>query len=312
MSEVLAHNWVNDNIERQAALSLLRTMATQLELLGTPLERWRIPEMLKIQRFRPTERRVRLPSGEFGIYDEDTEDLRVQMPLKALKCNFFILSSVTDRSIINTSAMSWLIHKEFLVSARYGWFHALWNGIKKAMKCTRESRLWKCILGFLVVMNINFYPWRSSQAFEDKKSALRDYMACHTHASPSFESCAAAFARGLGLPLESESDARVLFEQLGKMRSFNEKGMLCKLQRWCSVQECWEYLRPEVAGAKVIYKEMGKLDDDLMPENGGTAASIDAPADDGSKKKETGKQYRRAHDWISPENMFFMDMLCQV
>ena len=309
MSEVLQKHWIDNSLERHASHCFLRAMASQLELTtGASLDSYLVPSFVSYKRLLPEERRMQTSTGEFVVCNIETGDVRVQLPLTALSHNYYIFASLTDRSGIIASALYYLMNHGFLLTARWGWFHGLWNGIKKAAMQAKKSKVWDCILGFLVVCNINDFPFRSSQAFDDKKAALKAYLATHTHASGSFQAIKHDFAKGLGRVLHSEEDEARLFEELGSMPSFNRKGMLCKLMRWISIQECWLALSGELAGAKLIYGEMCRdASAPSLVELLGTAASINAaPAN--AKKKESGNQYRRAFNWICPHNCFLMDM----
>ena len=292
-SEVLSWNWVNDSFERKSAHSLLRTLGAQLELLcGQPLENWRAPAFLNIGRMPQGMRRVRTDGGDIYWYDKTNQTLTLAMPMEALKYPYHILTSMTDRDAINVAALVYCMENDFLLCAKFGWFHSLWNDIKGAAKRDVDG-LWTCILGFTQVQNINFFPFRSSKAFWQKKDALRDYLATHSHNSASFKRVQEKFACGLNRHVYCEHDAESLFDELGKMRSFNEKGGACKLSRWMSVEECWKKLRQEVWGAKLIYEELGTVDENKT-DTGPT----------------TGAQFWKLYNWINERNCFLMDMFC--
>ena len=310
-SPELQEAWVADQCVRQSSLMQLRALARQLELLtGLPLRTWRCPPGVHLQPLAKDERRMRLPSGEYVVFNNITKHSFVQFPKCALAHKFAILSHVVDRGPINSSALHFLAHDGFLSVVQFGWYHGLWNSIKNSMKSSCKKRPWKAALGYLLVHNFNYYPWKSSQHWRAKQEALRHYMQANSASSPSFQAIKHRFSESTGLPCSCPAEETELFTALGNMRSFNRKGPLLKMMRWLSIGQCWEWLKPELPGLELIMGEM-VAGDSFEDVQSGTARSFDQDAVE-QKTKPPGT-LQKAYAWLRrPSSQFYMDMICTV
>ena len=308
-SAELSEYRLNGKMERQASLMLAKALASQVEMLtGQSLSCWRLPDTVVIRRLKPTETRHRLASGEFVVVDKETHQTLIQLSASALRHKCHIMTHVTDRAPTNLGMLRYMLSGCFLTHASFGIFHGVWNSVKNSLRHASKGRPWQCVLGFLVLCNLNYFPFRSSQGFRSKQHALRFYLATHDHKSADFQAIKEEFGKGLAMPCDTEEEEEQLFAKLGEMPSFNEKGPLLKLMRWCSINTCWNYLRSELPGLKLI---LGQMVSDGIPDIDqrelGTANSID-PAVVTAALKKPGGSLQKAHDWIIPANVFMMDM----
>ena len=209
--------WIADTLDRQAAYMLGCGLSSQIEsLTGTGLNQFLLPAWANLRPLLPQECRLRLPSGEHAIYNKATHDVHLQLPKVALDYKFHVLCTMSDRCSVNTSCLHFLQGNGFLVASSWGPFHGAWNSVKNAMKSSCKGRPWQACLGFLVLANLNFYPFQSSQGFRDKQVALRNYMDATDHTDERFKAVMHAFARSLGMPCESEEQQREVWMMLGK------------------------------------------------------------------------------------------------
>ena len=315
-SDTIQQNWLHDKLQRQAAYMLIHALASQIEMLtGLRLQDFALPEKVIVRRLRADETRVRLASGEFAVYDSKTGAYFIQLPRAYLAHRFRIISHVVDRGPVNSAALHFLYSTTLLMSVQFGWFHGLWNSIKNSLKKSSSGRPWQCVLGYLLVQNMNYFPFKSSQGWRNKQDALKLYMDTHDYRSHSFQQIKYKFAAANGKTCNCDEDEIELFALLGRMASFVTKGPLLKLMRWCSIHECWKFIRPELHGLSLILGEMRKTTDQ-QGQHGealGTALSIDSDTINAASLKKPGGTVDKAHDWTTHAyNIFCMDMVCLV
>ena len=177
-SHTLSAEFVQDRLQRQAAYMTGQCVVGQLELLmNKEFAMWAPPDAICVRRLRPPERRVKLPnSNEHVIINDDDSEVpqkvRYQLPVSALSWKFHIQTHVCDRHTVNSSLLFGLSHLGYMVCFFFGWYHALWNGIKNSLKRASRGRGWQTVYGFLVVQNLNFYPFKSGEFFRKKARCL--------------------------------------------------------------------------------------------------------------------------------------------
>ena len=295
-------------LERQSAFMLGRGLSSQLEMLtGQGLNQFRLPQWLCVRKLEQGEQRLQMESGEWVIVNEETGEIRVQLPLSAIDYPFHILQHVCDRCAINCALVHYLMSDDYLTCVTFGPSHGIWSSVKNALKKSCTGRGWQAVLGFLLVNNMNYFPFQSSQGWRDKQFHFNEYLCSHDHTCSAFQEIKESFAMANGLPGKDNDEE--LFKRLACMRSFHEKGPLLKLQRWLSINECWKFLRPEVAGLKLILSRMLEAKDpNLEMAEMGTQQSMDA--DIMKAMQKPGGCVEKAHQWLDiPYNIFFLDMI---
>ena len=245
-------SWIADRLERQAAYMLGRCLSSQLEMVtGGGINQYKMPKWARVRPLEKKEMRHRLPSGEWVVFDKESERfLFIQLPLQSLEFKYNMLNAMTDRSSINTALLHFLQYQDLLITSTYGPFHGIWNSVKNTMKVANKGRVWQCVTGFLTVINMNWYPFRTSQGFRDKQDGLKDYLDCHDHTDERFRRVMHKFAAANGLTCDDVAGVPTCFSLLGKMKSFNMKGPILKLMRWCSINTFWQWDQRRNVGAE--------------------------------------------------------------
>ena len=220
----LAAEWVADKVQREAAFMLGRGFSAQLEMLtGRGLVQFSVPKWVCVRRLSRHEVRLRLPSGEWVIVDEETGAQTIQLPIGATKYKFHMLQNVTDRGPINTALLHFLMHEQYLISCHWGPFHGMWNSVKNSLRNSCQGRPWQAVLGFILLANMNYFPFKSSQGYRDKQDALKKFLASNDSNCAPFQSIKTRFARANKMPCRSEDDEQQLFAKLASMASFRAK-----------------------------------------------------------------------------------------
>ena len=119
-SDLLTECYVEDRLTRQATHMQGKCLASQVELFTSqPLHNWLKPAWVKLAPLGPNQLRRRLPTGEHAVYDNETDELYVQLPKKALATQFHIMTHVLDRSSINVSLIHFLMQHGFLMAVAW-------------------------------------------------------------------------------------------------------------------------------------------------------------------------------------------------
>ena len=313
-SDTMAVNWVHDRLERQASYMLGQALCGQLELLtGRRMDFWRLPAGITVRRLTASEQRVKMPSGEFSIVDVEGGTAVIQLPLAALRFNFPILNQLADRGPVNSGLLHFMQHDGLLTTFTFGPFHGLWNSVKNSLKQACHGRPWQCILGYTILNNLNYYPFKSNQAYRLKRTTLREYLMTHDSSSPSFQAIAQDFSRSTGLPCNTPEEQNQLFQALGSMRSFDQRGPLLKLSRWMSISDCWRFMNPELPGLWLLLGEAMKHVDtigaDAQDEPPDTESAAVEPEKVQAELRKSGGHFEKARAWVTPYNIFMMEMI---
>ena len=172
-SDLLTECYVEDRLTRQATHMQGKCLASQVELFtGQPLSNWQVPAWVKLAPLGPNMLRRRLPTGEHGVYDCDKDEIYVQLPKKALATKFHVMTHVLDRSSINVSLIHFLMQHGFIMAVAWGWFHGLQNSVKNALQKACKGRPWETVMGYLLLQNLNYFPYKSGECFRQKQRQL--------------------------------------------------------------------------------------------------------------------------------------------
>ena len=98
----MQEQWLDDRLERKDSFMLMQGLTSQLEMLTTKgISFWKLPKGIVLRRLNANESRQRLPSGEYVVFNFDTEELFIQLPHTFLPYCYHIMCNLTDRSSIN-------------------------------------------------------------------------------------------------------------------------------------------------------------------------------------------------------------------
>lgn len=299
--------FVQDKLQRQATFALLRTIVTQIEEVAQrPISRGRLPPDVRIAKLADQdEAQVQLSDGTLCIVNRRTREVTPVFPAGFAVSNYLIINHVVDRGSTNVSLMSFAAHCGMLWSVTWGWFHDLWNSIKAACKGVAQGRWWLMVVRFASIANINHGPFRSGSWGKAKQTALTTYLACRTSESNDFQEAARMTAALHGRDCDSDEDFDYWFQFLSRLPSATSAGPICKFARWLSIQECWEFYRPEMWFLRELLLEMSPQQ--AAPVAGGTTAMLDAESAD-KMTTGSGSLLCRAPGYITQELIDVLDM----
>ena len=184
----LQEEWTHDRLQRQSAFMPAYGLCSQLEIItGKGISNWKLHVWAVIRVVGPREIRIAAPFCEFVIYNKDTEEMFVQLLLRALTCKYHILSNITDRGPINSTLLNFFVHKRYLKAASWGPFSRIWNCVKNSVEKAYKGRPCQCVLGFLLLPNISDFAFQSSRGFRNKQDAPNEYVHSGTFQDPAFQ-----------------------------------------------------------------------------------------------------------------------------
>ena len=231
------------------------------DLTGTRPADWRLPNDIMLRPVRAGEQRLK-HGGVYVLYNTENPSAAEELPAKYSTHPFRFCTQVPDRSSIGVSLIHFLLWLGFLFPAYFDFFHCLWNSIKNtAKKVGRYSGrprgyLWRYILNFVCIANMNGGPYRSGQWVELKKSAARRFHDMYTYASEEFQAIAGRFAKAAGHDISTQAGIEALFDRMKSLKSCSEVGQRVKLMRFLSIEEQWVYHKDEIFGLKAVLKQM--------------------------------------------------------
>ena len=235
-----------------------------------------------------------LPSGKIIIANKMTKEWKYVLPLDCNLSSVLLMNHVLDRASTGLSMMNFSQFIGLLWTWSWGFFHDTWNAVKTACKTANGGRWWKTIVTCLSIANLNFGPFRSGAWGKAKHSAHAAWMSSHTVDSPDF--IEAADKTALLLPQHAAENYAFWWHFVGNLASCIEGGILLKFARWLSIEEAWEYYRPQMW----FLKEILQL---LSPQSAmhhlqsSTTAMLDAEVAEKLTEGKTGLM-ARAHTYI--------------
>ena len=64
----------------------------------------------------------------------------------------------------------------------------------------------------------------------------------------------------MGLPSNTVDEQQLIFDELGNMRSFNERGPIVKFSRWYSIHQSWRFYENEWPGLRAVHQMIADKD----------------------------------------------------
>ncbi len=189
--------------------------------------------------------------------------------------------------------------------------HRMWNDIKgAAQKCT--AYLWRTMVLFTLVFNLNYSPFGKGAWFDSKKDWFTNWAATATIEDPWFRKYAHAIAEDHKQPPpQTEDEYSTLLELAKAAKSMEFKGPLVKLMRWFSWFESWEWYRDEIHTVKMVLEA-------FMHSNTGSCIATEtlsekAQAGDAQQElrdlKEQFGGWSAAFQCITPDNVWKATLL---
>ena len=254
----LTREYIQDKMTRKATHCLMRAVVMQMEwLFSKPISRGFLGEDVRVHALTDRDqKRVRLSNGTLCLVNERTGEVVPIFPLAFDLRELLLVNHTVGRGSTGSALMTFAQHIGLLWTATWGVYHDTWNSIKKAANKSRGGEIWKSIVRFASVCNINFGPFRSGSWFFAKRQTWTDYVDSHSSLDESFREAARHQAELEGKAIVTEADYSAWWLFFCKLRSCVEVGPVLKFARWMSIEQCWDFYRKEIWFTKEVLKAM--------------------------------------------------------
>ena len=241
---------VQKRITRVDGFQELRALAHALLSIDKKLDIFFLPNTLLWKPLKASQARVVI-DGKFMVYEKHTGQLLKQIPDGYSFASQPILISISDQGGVNRGVLDYATHYLKMVAViAFDSHHRTWNDIKS---CLKQVGVFKSVLSFAMLFNINYGPQNSKKWFNKKKAALKEFEKFHGPLSPDFVALMPMFCAERG-ELEDGSihQRERLFKAMLGMKSCQVCGPLTKLMRWWSWFECHQFYSGEVWFTKLL------------------------------------------------------------
>ena len=174
---------------------------------------------------------------------------------------------MSDVGPMNLPALDMLTYKaKLMIHAQFDPFHRCWNDLKLAYK-HGPGQLWRTMLEYSLVYNINYGPAGTKAWWDRKKQCHQEFFLQNSPYSSIFLEYLPMIARELELPEEPSTaeELEAVWNRFGSMQSLEKAGPLVKLMRWFSFFESHTFYKGELFVTKMLMA-FGKRAEDCVTE----------------------------------------------
>jgi len=327
--EVLTYVETGARLERKVALAEMCTVEHVLNtgFGGCSLTDTKPWEGDCIRPLRAGEVRRQIP-GEQGYIIESAAGSLIEETPEEHVADQGTQVHVTDQGSTGAAALFYLIYcLGYVMQVFPDPNHRVWNDVKGAAQHCK-SFLWRTIVQFVHVFNLNYGPFGKGNHFDEKKQFWEDWKANADIDDPFFRKYAKWIAQDMRLPEPSSvAEFEQLLAQVKKIKCCDDKGPLVKLMRWFSWWASARWYDGELVVLKMILEaylvtvmdkdpedimRIGKQDADAIPEVQPDEPAVQtakaAKAELNQLKKEAGN-WKCAFHCITPQNIAQMHIL---
>ena len=230
----------------------LRALSHCMRALGTPLDFFTLDPSLHWRSLKKHEIRL-LRDGKIFIKNKHTGEIMPVFPPGWSIQQQPLLCSITDQGGLNRASLDYVVYKLGLpLLVLYDPYHRAWNDLKDSMKATKTN-LFKTMLAFSLLWNVNYGPQGSKEWFGRKQQRLQDLISNFTPNSEPFLSFVAYICaeRNIEEAIDNESREK-LWESLTSLNTTSALGPLVKIMRWFSWFECEKHYQGENFATKLL------------------------------------------------------------
>lgn len=256
---------VQKRVVRVDGYGELRALAHALLVgVGKDFEDFFLPKDVLWQPLTASQSRV-LIRGKFMVLNQDTGELREQVPDSFRFDKQPVLVSISDQGGVNRGVLDYACNylKMVLVVA-FDHHHRTWNDVKASL---RKSGVYRSFLIFAMLYNVNYGPQGSKNWFNKKRAALKEMERFWGPNDATFLAMLPHICSERDELEDGSSEQRErLFSAMLDMKTAQRCGPLTKLMRWWSWMECHQFYDGEVWFTKLLMESnQEKKEEDTGP-----------------------------------------------
>ena len=247
-----------NKLTRISGFAEIRAVSHSLQAIGMPLSKFFLGKDVHWKRLGDFESRV-FEDGLWWIVNSRTGTKHLQVPKDFCIATTPILTSITDQGGINRAGLDYLCWKlGMCLHIAFDPFHRSWNDLKQSLK-TSKGDLFKCVLAYSLLYNVNYGPFNSKAWHEKKKQRAAELLeTCSAHQEPFLSFIPfICMERQIAEPT-SAAERENLFRSIGDLNSVRSLGPVVKLMRFYSFFQSEQFFDGEVWMNKLIMLETEK------------------------------------------------------
>ena len=249
----------SNKLTRIQGYAEIRALSHSLKAVGKPLSTFFLGEDVHWRPLHDFEKRV-FEDGVWWILDSRTGSKVRQLPTTFSISKTPILCSLSDQGGINRAGLDYLCF-ELGMSIHIGYdpYHRSWNDVKHSLRCSKGD-LWRCLLSYSLLYNVNYGPFGSKQWHAKKQQRAEELLqTCSAHKEP-FLSYIPFICQERQIEEPTTPAGREkLLESLGDCNSIRNLGPVVKIMRFYSFFQSSKFFEGEVWLTKLVMLETDKF-----------------------------------------------------
>ena len=248
-----------NKLTRVAGFNEIRSVSNSLQAVGMPLQKFFLGQDVLWRPLQEFESRE-YHDGLWYIVNSRTKTKVIQLPAAFDIAKTPILVSVSDQGGINRAGLDYLTWKLGMsIHIAFDPYHRSWNDMKHALK-TSKGDLFRCVLAYSLLYNVNYGPFNSKGWFDKKKQRLQELLESGSPHQEPFLSFIPFVCLERQIPEPTTSAEReALFASIADMNSIKTLGPVVKLMRFYSFFQSEKFYDGEVWCTKLLMLETDKF-----------------------------------------------------
>ena len=281
-------------LTRVSGFSEIRAVSNSLKAVGMPLDKFFLGQDVWWKPLQEFESRA-FHDGMWYIVNSRTNTKVVQIPPSFDIAKTPILTSVSDQGGINRAGLDYLAWKLGMsLHLAFDPYHRSWNDYKAALKSSKGD-MFKCLLAYSLLYNVNYGPFNSKGWHEKKKQRVQELLESGSAHKEPFLSFIPwiCLERQIDEPTTA-SEREALFQSMADLNSIKTLGPTVKLMRFYSFFQSEKFYHGEVWCTKLLMLETDKFTVTDGTNFVRTEESLTLP-DSGISDKEQLRQLKMKH-----------------
>ena len=244
---------------KQEVCDEIRALSHSLKAVGMPLEKFVLGKAVKWQPLKEFETRV-FEENCWWIKNSRTGAKERQLPENFDICRTPILRSLSDQGGINRAGLDYLCWKLGLsIHIAFDPGHRSWNDVKQSFRSSKGD-LWKCLLSFSLLFNVNYGPFGSKQWHQKKQQKAHEFLqTASAHQEPFLSFIPFICAERQIAEPSTAAEREQLLQTLADCNSIRTLGPVVKLMRFFSFFQSAKFFEGEIWFNKLVMLETDKF-----------------------------------------------------
>ena len=233
----------------------IRALSHSLQAIDMPLGKFFLPKDVHWKQLQEFEKRV-FENDCWWIVNSRTGAKVRQLPTTFEISKTPILCSLSDQGGINRAGLDYLCWKLGMsIHIAFDPYHRSWNDLKHSLRSSKGD-LWRCLLSYSLLYNVNYGPFGSKQWHDKKQQRAQELLqSASAHKEP-FLSYIPFICQERQIEEPTTASGREkLLESLAECNSIRTLGPVVKIMRFYSFFQSSKFFEGEVWFTKLVMLE---------------------------------------------------------